>query len=68
VKIRYAIEGKGPPVVLIHGLYSSGFINWKLTGIVAELAMDHQVITLDLPGHGQSSRPENKEAYGVQMA
>jgi pimeloyl-ACP methyl ester carboxylesterase len=67
VKIRYAVEGKGDPVVLIHGLYSSGFINWKLPGIVAELAKDHQVITLDLPGHGLSGRPDKKEAYGVQM-
>src|ERR1043165_989005 len=67
VKIRYAVEGKGEPVVLIHGLYSSGFINWKLTGVVAELAKTHQVILLDLPGHGFSSKPTNKEAYGVQM-
>jgi pimeloyl-ACP methyl ester carboxylesterase len=68
VKIRYAVEGKGPPVVLIHGLYASGFLNWKLTGVVPDLAKDHQVITLDLPGHGQSARPDNKEAYGAQMA
>lgn len=68
VKIYYTIEGKGEPVVLIHGLYSTGLANWKLPGIVAELAKDHQVIVLDLPGHGLSEKPKNKEAYGVQMA
>jgi pimeloyl-ACP methyl ester carboxylesterase len=67
VKIRYLVKGKGEPVVLIHGLYSNGLINWILPGIFAELAKDHAVIVLDLPGHGRSDRPNNKEAYGVQM-
>ena len=30
VKIRYTVEGQGEPVVLIHGLYSSADINWRL--------------------------------------
>jgi pimeloyl-ACP methyl ester carboxylesterase len=67
VKIHYVTQGSGEPVVLIHGLYSSAFINWQLTGVVSELARDHQVIALDLPGHGLSDKPTVKEAYGVQM-
>jgi pimeloyl-ACP methyl ester carboxylesterase len=67
VKIRYLDQGKGEPVVLIHGLYSSTLINWQLTGIVTELAKDHRVVSLDLPGHGFSDRPLDKAAYGVQM-
>jgi pimeloyl-ACP methyl ester carboxylesterase len=67
VTIRYLDQGKGEPVVLIHGLYSSTLINWQLTGIVTELAKDHRVVSLDLPGHGFSDRPLAKEAYGVQM-
>jgi pimeloyl-ACP methyl ester carboxylesterase len=67
VKIHYVVEGKGEPVVLIHGLYSSADSNWKKTGVIAELAKDHQVIALDLPGHGQSDKPEKEEAYGLQM-
>jgi pimeloyl-ACP methyl ester carboxylesterase len=67
VKINYSIEGKGEPVILIHGLYSSGWINWTLVGVTKELAKDHQVIVLDLPGHGLSGRPSDKAAYGVQM-
>ncbi len=67
VKIHFLVEGKGEPVVLIHGLYSSAEINWRLTGVVAELAKDHQVIAFDLPGHGLSDRPENEDAYGLQI-
>lgn len=67
VKIRYLSEGKGEPIILIHGLYSSTFINWQLPGIVKELARDHRVISLDLPGHGFSERSLDKEAYGLQM-
>src|ERR1700677_3595249 len=66
VKIHFLVEGQGPPVVLIHGLYSSAEINWKLTGVVKDLAKDHQVIPFDMPGHGRSDRPENDDAYGTR--
>jgi pimeloyl-ACP methyl ester carboxylesterase len=68
VKIRYTDQGSGEPVVLIHGLYSSGDINWKLPGTVAALKKNYRVITPDMPGHGGSDKPEKEEAYGVQMA
>jgi pimeloyl-ACP methyl ester carboxylesterase len=68
VKIRYIVQGAGEPVVLVHGLAASAFTNWQLPGIVAALAKDHQVIALDLPGHGGSDKPEKPEAYGPQMA
>jgi pimeloyl-ACP methyl ester carboxylesterase len=67
VKIHFLIEGQGQPVVLIHGLYSSAEMNWKLPGILGELARDHQVIALDMPGHGRSDKPENDEAYGLRI-
>jgi pimeloyl-ACP methyl ester carboxylesterase len=68
VKIRYVVEGQGEPVVLIHGLYSSVEMNWKVTKVIDVLAKDHQVIALDLPGHGKSDRPDSDSAYGLQMA
>jgi hypothetical protein len=43
VKIRYSVQGKGEPVVLIHGWLSSGWLNWDLPGISALLARDYQV-------------------------
>lgn len=67
VEIHYMISGKGEPVLLIHGLYSSAVLNWQAPGIVAELAKSHQVIALDLPGHGRSDKPRDKDAYGDQL-
>lgn len=68
VKIHYLVQGKGEPVVLIHGLFSSAEINWKWPGIIDALAKDHQVIAFDLPAHGASDKPEDPDAYGAQMA
>ncbi len=50
-KIRYHIQGAGEPVFLIHGYLESLEI-WD--GFARELAKDHQVIRMDLPGHGSS--------------
>jgi pimeloyl-ACP methyl ester carboxylesterase len=67
VKVRYFVSGKGQPVVLLHGLLSSAWINWDLPGITAALARHHQVITLDLRGHGGSDKPDKAEAYGIEL-
>lgn len=67
VKIVYFTEGKGEPVILVHGWLSSAGINWGLTGISRKLAKDFQVIALDVRGHGLSDRPDKVEAYGREM-
>ena len=51
-RVRYRIEGEGPPVVLLHG------IGRTLDDFVEQrdlLARDHRVISVDLPGHGGSA-------------
>jgi pimeloyl-ACP methyl ester carboxylesterase len=68
VRIHYVVQGQGDPVVLIHGLYSSAAINWQMPGIFADLAKNHRVVALDLPGHGGSDKPKDDAAYGAQMA
>jgi pimeloyl-ACP methyl ester carboxylesterase len=67
VKICYAVQGQGQPVVLIHGWLSSALLNWELPGISAALAKDFQVIELDVRGHGFSGKPTNEEAYGPEL-
>jgi pimeloyl-ACP methyl ester carboxylesterase len=67
VKINYAVKGKGEPVILIHGWLSSGWINWDLPGTAGLLARDHQVIWLDMPGHGRSDKPTKDEVYGPEL-
>jgi pimeloyl-ACP methyl ester carboxylesterase len=68
IKIHYTVEGKGEPVVLIHGLHSSSQLNWRLPGTIKLLAESYQVIALDLRGHGRSGKPEKESDYGVEMA
>ena len=67
VKISFSAQGKGEPVVLIHGFFSSAGINWDLPGTSSLLAKDHQVIAMDVRGHGQSDKPTKEEAYGPEL-
>lgn len=67
-KIYYTVEGKGEPVVLIHGYQATGDLNWRLTGVVPLLAKKYQVITLDNRGHGRSGKPRDPKKYGSEMA
>ena len=67
VKIHYTVQGKGDPVILIHGLFSSAQLNWGLPGVIAELARTRQVVALDCRGHGRSDKPAAAAAYGVAM-
>ena len=47
--------GSGAPIVLVHGLGSSGQ-DWLPTA--RRLAGRHRVVLVDLPGHGESDMPE----------
>jgi pimeloyl-ACP methyl ester carboxylesterase len=67
VKIRYLVEGKGEPVLLIHGYTINAEMNWKGPGIIKELAKDYQVIALDNRGHGKSGKPHDPKKYGLEM-
>jgi pimeloyl-ACP methyl ester carboxylesterase len=67
VKIAYFVQGKGEPVILIHGWLSSAGINWALPGISGEIAKSFQVIALDVRGHGLSDKPTKEEAYGPEL-
>ncbi len=50
-KIFYTDKGAGIPIVLIHGYLETGEI-WESFG--GKLAVDFRVLTIDLPGHGDS--------------
>jgi pimeloyl-ACP methyl ester carboxylesterase len=65
VRIFYTVQGSGTPVVLIHGLHSSGAMNWTMPGTTAVLAQNHRV--MDCRGHGKSDKPETDSAYGAAM-
>jgi pimeloyl-ACP methyl ester carboxylesterase len=50
----YAVEGAGPPVLLIHGV-GARLDAWD--GVVTALGGRFTTIRLDLRGHGESSKP-----------
>ncbi len=67
VNLAYSIDGAGPPVILIHGFKLDADCNWRARGMTGMLAQDFEVIGLDARGHGQSEKPHDVSAYGVQL-
>ncbi|MFN7998476.1 MAG: alpha/beta fold hydrolase [Bryobacteraceae bacterium] len=65
VRIRYSTEGRGEPVVLIHGAMSR---LEDLGPLLKALSTDYQVIALDLRGHGKSDKPHDSNQYGAEMS
>lgn len=55
IEMFYEITGEGPPLLLIHGLGSSGR-DWEYQ--IPDFKDHYQVITVDLRGHGRSSKPK----------
>ncbi len=68
VEIHYQVEGRGDPVVLLHGITGTAASNWGAAGIVGRLAEEFQVIAVDQRGHGKSGKPHDAESYGERMA
>jgi pimeloyl-ACP methyl ester carboxylesterase len=67
VKIRYTVDGRGEPVLLIHGFTANIEKNWGLPGVQKSLAQDYRVIALDNRGHGKSDKPHDPNQYGAEM-
>ncbi|PKQ03808.1 MAG: alpha/beta hydrolase [Alphaproteobacteria bacterium HGW-Alphaproteobacteria-12] len=64
VRIAYAVEGEGSPVLLAHGFASTHEVNWVATGWVKALAQaGYRVIMPDMRGHGASGKPHDAHAY-----
>ena len=56
--------GAGRPVILLHGLFSSGEMNWRRYGAAAEIAgAGYRVIMPDFRAHGLSAAPHDAAAY-----
>lgn len=58
--------GEGPPVIMLHGLFSSAQMNWIKWGHGARLAeAGFRAIMLDFRVHGESEAPRDPAAYPV---
>jgi pimeloyl-ACP methyl ester carboxylesterase len=54
VDCAYSIEGKGPPILFVHGVGGSRQV-W--TGVIVRLKSEFTCISYDLRGHGESPKP-----------
>ncbi|MBE6491669.1 MAG: alpha/beta fold hydrolase [Methanobrevibacter sp.] len=51
MKLNYVVEGKGEPLIFLHGL-SDDLRYWEV--LTSTLKKKYQVIRIDLRGHGES--------------
>jgi pimeloyl-ACP methyl ester carboxylesterase len=70
VEINYVVQGRGRPIVLVHGFASSLQGNGRATGVMDSLTSSgRQAVALDCRGHGRSAKPHDPTAYeGTAMA
>jgi pimeloyl-ACP methyl ester carboxylesterase len=63
VELRVAIAGRGPAVLLLHGL-GDGLESWWERGWAQALAQRFRVVAYDARGHGKSGKPS--EGYDAE--
>ncbi len=64
MKIAYAVEGEGTPLVLAHGFASTHRVNWVATGWAKVLVeAGYRIIMPDMRGHGESGKSHDKADY-----
>ncbi len=64
VELAWHELGEGPPVLLLHGLFSDADTNWIRFGHAAEIAgRGFRLIMPDLRAHGTSAKPHDAAAY-----
>jgi pimeloyl-ACP methyl ester carboxylesterase len=62
--IHSTVKGDGPTIIFVHG-WTCDESSWESQ--VDAFAQDYRVVTLDLPGHGQSDVPEKAEDFSVDL-
>src|ERR1700761_4081800 len=62
--LAYREIGTGRPLVLIHGFFSTGSVNWLRYGHAEKIAArGYRVVLPDLRGHGDSAKPHAAASY-----
>lgn len=66
LRLSYLDEGRGEPILLIHGFASNKEVNWVYPGWVKLLTeAGRRVIAIDNRGHGKSQGSHKPEDYGA---
>jgi pimeloyl-ACP methyl ester carboxylesterase len=63
VRIRYEVEGSGPPLLLHIGGIGGALEDWHDAGYVEALRDTFRLILVDPRGQGQSDKPHDPAAY-----
>lgn len=64
MKLRVALSGQGPLVVLVHG-WPESWYSWRHQ-IPALAAAGYRVAAVDVRGYGGSDKPQAVEAYSIE--
>ena len=65
VDIAYEIVGEGTPLVLLHLLFDTREFWWRSGYVDSFRSAGRQLVLIDASGHGESSKPHDKEAYSL---
>lgn len=65
ITMRYRKIGKGPPLLLVHGLLGGSFC-WRFT--IPYFARDYTVYAVDLPGSGLSDVPPDTDCSMLRQS
>jgi pimeloyl-ACP methyl ester carboxylesterase len=67
VRIHYQVEGNGPPLILLHGIWADGG-DFRDAGYVSALLNDDlRIIVMDARGHGLSDKPYDPSSYSPEL-
>ena len=67
-RLAYRVLGYGPPVVMLHGLFSNGTVNWFKYGHAQKVVdAGFRAIVADLRAHGDSDAPHDPAAYPADV-
>lgn len=68
VRLAWREMGQGRPLILLHGLFSSGEVNWIKYGTAKRIAREgYRVIMPDLRVHGSSEAPHEEQFYPADV-
>lgn len=67
VPIRFIEDGRGAPVIMVHGYTSNIERGFVQPGVFPAVAQHYRAIAIDARGHGRSGKPHDRAAYGPEM-
>lgn len=65
IQLNYKIYGQGDPLLCIHG-FGASLYSWR--EFIEPFSKDHQLILIDLKGHGHSPKPSDTKYSTVDHA